>query len=224
MNVYMTEEEQIEKIKEFLKQYGFTIFLAIVIALGGSYVFRYWQQHKERAYQEASMHYETLMGSLSNNEYEASKLRTQKLIERFPNTPYAKMAALVLAKEEVYVKRYSEALKHLQWVMDHAEDAAMQQIARLRAARILLGENKPNETLSLLSKVTDAFYLPVIEGIRGDAYVMMKQHQKAAMAYGNALKRLPPADGTRHLLQMKLADLPASTEGLAPFSHLAKKH
>ena len=35
MEVYSTENEQVDAIKQFLKNYGLTIILAIVIGVGG---------------------------------------------------------------------------------------------------------------------------------------------------------------------------------------------
>ena len=46
MTEYLTEQEQIEQLKTWIKQYGLTILFGIVIALVLSFSWHYWQQYR----------------------------------------------------------------------------------------------------------------------------------------------------------------------------------
>ena len=54
MEVYSTENEQVDAIKQFFKNYGLTIVLAAVIGFGGVFGWKYWQSHQTNRLQESA--------------------------------------------------------------------------------------------------------------------------------------------------------------------------
>ena len=62
-------------------------------------------------------------------------------------TPYAALATLMIARNDIYQNQYDKAKIQLEWVMKHASTSSLKEIARLRYARILNQENKPSVAL-----------------------------------------------------------------------------
>jgi len=204
----MTEQEQIQQIKNWIKQYGVTILLGIVLAFAISSGWHYWQNYKNKVLLHASAVYDEMINLRAQSKTSDADVQAQKLIRNYPKTPYASMAAFMLARDAVIKKNDPEAINQLTWVMDHSKDASLRQIARLRVARILINEKKSNNApLELLKTVDDDNFMGLIDEVRGDAYLAMNNLSAAKAAYEHALKELPNAEVTRPILQMKLDNI-----------------
>lgn len=210
MDVYATEEEQLAKVKSWLKEYGPTIIISVLIVIGGTFGWRYWQGHQEKIRLQASVGYEQMMTNLVKNDNKKTTLQAEYLIKEFPNTGYAQIAGLVLARIAVEGNKLEQADKHLQWVIDNSKTSSTIQIAKIRKARVLLAQNKPKKALALLQKVDDKAYTAAIEMTKGDIYLRIKQKEKAKQAYNSALNALSKIDISRPILQMKLDNLSAA--------------
>jgi predicted negative regulator of RcsB-dependent stress response len=113
-----------------------------------------------------------------------------------------------LARDAVAHQQYPEAITQLTWVIDHASDSALRQIAKIRMARILITENKSRDALSELQKVYNHNFNGLIEEVKGDAYIQLKDNANAKTAYQLALNELPKDEAAeKPLLQMKLDNL-----------------
>lgn len=207
MTEYLTEQEQIQLLKNWLKSYGPSILLGFVIATLIAGGWRYWQNYRQRTLLHASAVYDEMLAARAQNNTNETLVQAKKLYSHYSSTPYADMAALVLARDATLKKNYPEAITQLDWVMGHADSSAIRQIARLRKARILISDKKPKEALSLLEKVNDSKFMGLIEETRGDAYLALTDNKAARNAYQQALAELPNADVTRPILQMKLENL-----------------
>lgn len=207
MELYTTEEEQVERIKKWLKEYGTTVIISILIVVIGTFGWRYWQSHRAGQRADASNYYEQLVNNIMSENTTSVEFEAKQLIKNYSNTPYAALAGLLLAKQYVLDGRLDQAEQQLTWVMKNASTNSLQQIARNRLAKLLIAQNKPEEGIELLKKIDDESYLAAIEIVRGDAYVAMKQTEKARSAYQAALAILPKNSDSRPLLEMKLSDL-----------------
>lgn len=207
MTEYLTEQEQIEILKNWLKQYSIVIITGVIIAFLFISGWRYWQQRQAKIYSHASAIYDELLAVRSQNNAEATQVQAQKLYSHYPQTIYGQMAALMLARSAVVQKDYATAEKHLNWVMNKSKLASLRQIARLRLARLLIAENKPEQSLELLKSVDDKNFSGLIEETKGDAYLAMKNVDMARQSYQQALNELPNAEAIRPLLQMKYDNL-----------------
>ena len=64
MEIYNTEEQQVEAIKRFFHEHGLSIAAGIVIGLGGLYGFRYYQAKQLEAQETQSAAYAALVECL----------------------------------------------------------------------------------------------------------------------------------------------------------------
>jgi predicted negative regulator of RcsB-dependent stress response len=204
---YLTEQEQIQQLKNWVKQYGLTILAGIALALILSGGWRYYQSYKNKILLHASAVYDEMLTMRAQNNTEAVMTQANKLLTHYPKSPYAQMAAFMLARDATIREDYPSAIKHLTWVIDHSNSKGVQQIARIRIARIQIADKKPEVALDTLKTVNDKTFAGMIDEVRGDAYLELKDPAAARKAYQLALQELPNAEVNRPILEMKYDNL-----------------
>ncbi len=207
---YLTEQEQIEQLKNWVKQYGPSILAGIVVALIIVSGWHYWQEYRNKILMHASAVYDEMLTQRVQNNTQGALVQAKKLLHHYPRTPYAQMAALMLARDAILKKNYPEAIAQLNWVIDHSHENSVREIARIRIARILITQNNPQTALQLLQTVNDKDFMGLIDEVRGDALLAENDLPAARKSYELALQELPNAEVTRPILQMKLDNLAAA--------------
>ena len=123
MEVYNTEEEQVQAIKKWWKDNATSLIAGIVIGvlvLGG---YRYWTESKQNQAQQASVIYSEILSSATNRVENGEILKTD-----YSGTPYAALAALLLAKDNVIANEIDKAVVQLKWVVENNHDSGIQHI------------------------------------------------------------------------------------------------
>lgn len=207
MTEYLTEQEQIELLKNWIKQYSLVILLGVALATLAIFGFRYWQHRQSNILSHASSVYDEMLTMRAQNDPAATLLQAQKLFSHYPKTTYGQMAAFMLARDAIVKKDYTNAAKHLNWVIDNSKIPSFRQIARIRLARVLIANQKPEEGVKVLQTIEDKSFNGLIDEVKGDAYVAMKNNAMARQSYQQALSELPNAESVRPLLQMKYDNL-----------------
>lgn len=209
---YLTEQEQVEILKKWVKQYSLVIIGGVLLAVIVISGWRYWQERQQKILTHASSVYDEMLTVRAQNDQAATLVQSKKLLSHYAKTPYGPLAALMLARDAAIKKNYQEAETQLQWVIDHSHVAALRQIARLRLARILIVLHKNEEALRVLNTVDNKTFIGLINEVKGDAYFFMNNKKLARDSYQQALSQIPNADVTRPLLQMKFDNLSIASQ------------
>jgi len=213
VRVHESEQEQIDAVKRWWKENGkFTIFI-IILALVVSFGWRFWKQHEMKESIQASVMYEQLLSAMSQKNVSQFDNLANQLQDKHDRTPYAKMAALLQAEQEVKANKYNEALTKLTWVIKEADDKAIVQMARVRAARIFIADKKYQQALTMLDKVDDKAFQPAKLEAKGDALAAMGKKVQAKIAYEQALAAMPKTEAMYPIVQMKLAQVNVAVVG-----------
>jgi predicted negative regulator of RcsB-dependent stress response len=204
---YLTEQEQIEILKNWIKQYSFVILAGVLIAALTISSWRYYQRRQDKILYRASAIHDEMLIKRAQGDQAGTLAQAKKLFSHYPKTAYGQVAAFMLAREAIVKKDFHQAEKHFQWIIDNSNIAAFRQIARIRYARIMLSQKQPDKSIDLLKKVEDKNYAGLIDEVRGDAFLAKNDVSMAREAYQLALSELPNAEVTRPLLQMKYDNL-----------------
>jgi predicted negative regulator of RcsB-dependent stress response len=199
---YISDKEQIQIIKDWWKKYGNIILIAFILVFGASFGWRYWHYYKNKQGEQASILYEQMLST--DNQAADFKLFAEHLIKDYSHTPYASLASLMLAKQDVANSNLSGAVTDLQWVVKHGNSKSFRQIARIREARVLLANKQIQAALQLLQKVDDKAFMPAIEETKGDIFLAQDDKTKALDAYKQALQMLAPNSVMQPILTMKI--------------------
>ncbi|GGI76206.1 YfgM family protein [Legionella impletisoli] len=214
MSVYMTEEEQIEAIKRWWKRYSNIIIVTISLILLAIAGYKYWSWHQGKKIQQASVAYEHLMVAFSNKDNKKIHSYANQLIKEYNDTVYADAARMTLAKLFVTNGKFKHAEEQLQQVANKSKMPALQQVAKIRLARILLSQAQYDQAINKLEPVIDASYKPVINELRGDIYAATGKYPQAVAAYRKAINESQSQGIGNLFLEMKTNELAAFTHSL----------
>lgn len=208
MNIYATEEEQVESFKKWWKENGRSVIAGVVIGLGAVFGWRWWVEHRNSVAQEASSAFERVAASAESNNTDALPGQIKALQAEYGNTPYATFATLVSAQAKYRQGDRDSARADLEKVVGSAPDPAIREIAVLRLARILLDQGDTAAAAALLGQHPAS---PAFAGdyaaLRGDIALAQGDTAGARKAYAEALQKNASA---AELIQLKLDNLPAA--------------
>ncbi|MFW1460785.1 YfgM family protein [Vibrio parahaemolyticus] len=202
MELYDTEEQQVEAIKDWWKENGKAVIIGAVVGLGGLFGWRYYQDTVIQASETASQSYTTAMNTLQEKGVDAQS-DVQAFIESNEVKEYSVLAALQLAKAQVEAKDFAAALEQLKWAQSNTKDAALSPLISYRIARIETEMGNFDAANTELGKVTETAWAGRIAELRGD--IALRQGDKDA-AYAAYTEAQQAADASP-TLQMKLDDL-----------------
>ena len=218
MAVYdLEEQEQLDELKTWWKQYGNLVTAVVVIAavcVVGWQGWNWWQ--RDQATQAAAL-YGAVERAAAEHDAKKARELTGELIDKFSRTTYAGMAALVSAKIQVESGDSKSAKLQLGWAVENARDNAMRDLARLRLAAVLLDEKNYDEALQQLAGEPSAPFAARYAELKGDIYSAQGKQEEARAAYQNALKKIgeaqkdagndPSRGQYREMVQVKLESL-----------------
>lgn len=207
MDVFRSEEEQIEALKKWWAENGWAIAGGIVIGLGAIFGWRAWQAHQITIASQASDMYTALIVDMRNNNNDKARSSAKQLLEEFPKTTYATFAALMLGKLDVNENNLDAAQEHLQWVLNNAKQDEIKHLARVRLARVLLASGKPDDALKLINNIDQGKFAASYEEIKGDIFIQQNKPEEAREAYQLALSSSNTIGQSDTYLEMKLDNL-----------------
>lgn len=205
MEGYVSDKEQIELIKNWWKEQGKFIAIAIVCGLAIGWGWRYWHTVQQRRAENASMIYQSVLQADQAKQSVTVQGGAKILMDKFSSSPYASLAAMIVAKEAVLTKHYGIALQKLQWVADHSKESRLKNISLISAARIFIEMGKTDRALGALNAVHSTDFSPLVNWVKGDAYRHKGDAVKAKQYYTKAKEALQAVPPAAAVLNMNLA-------------------
>lgn len=214
MEVYTTEEQQVEVIKSWWKENGTSVLAGTVIGLVGLFGWRYYNELQQTNQEAASQAYNVMTAQLAKGD-DAALEQAKSFISAHQGDAYAELAALQLAAAAVKAGKLDLAAEQLTLVAASG-DESIKPIAALRLARVLKDQGKADEALAQLGKINnDAFKAQVAE-VRGDVLLGQGKPEEARDAYQVAADAGGLQSSAELKLKMDDLALPAMTAGEAP--------
>jgi predicted negative regulator of RcsB-dependent stress response len=208
VSIYDSDTEQLEALKRWWKTNGRAVLVGLGLGLAGMLAWTYWRNYTAAQAEKASRRYDQVVALVEAQDYPQAESHGSRLIEEFPESGYAGLASLLLAKAAFQAKEdLGLAKRHLQWAIDHAQGLEVPHIARLRLARVLLHEEAYAEAMALLDDIEPARFVAPYAEVRGDILSAQGNHEAARAAYQKALAALPPFGANRDRVQLKINDL-----------------
>ena len=212
---YLTDDEQLEHVKRVASEYGPWMLGAVVIGAAFTVGLRYYEHHRNEVALQASAQFGEMASALQHDDRAKTRRIAEGLIAAYPTSPYADQAKLMLARLDVDEGQAAKAIAPLTQVMDESKDTELRHIARLRLARLLIDQGKPDDALKTLADEPGAFAARYHE-VRGDAFLAKKDLKQAQSEYKAALEKDPAGKVDSTFLTLKLADLGLHASPAAP--------
>jgi predicted negative regulator of RcsB-dependent stress response len=216
----LQEQEQLESLKAFWKQYGNLITWTLIIALGAIAAFNgwnYWQ--REQATKAASMFEELDRAGLAGDAEKAGRVFAD-MKDRFPRTAYTEQGGLLAAKVQAAKGQIDAAKASLAWVAEHAVEGEIGTVARLRLAALQADGKQYDEALKTLDAAKAEGFEALLADRRGDILHAQGKTAEARAAWEQAYKAMGEKIDYRRLIDAKIgalgAALPAAASASAP--------
>ena len=230
MDVYRTDEEQVEALRKWWLENGKSIIAGIVIGLSAIYGWgdlgeevghhldvRVADDDHVGAFDHLRLLRASRLGrsrrrriehqSVRQGETDSASKYAKSILDDYHSTSYARFAELLLARIAVDDKDYASAEGHLRQVMAKASNDQIRHIARLRLARLLTAQDKFKEAEALLNISDKGKFLADYEELLGDIFIRQGMTEAAQNAYKQALANSNASEQDRSILQMKMDEL-----------------
>jgi len=199
------EEEQVEAIKDWWKQNGMAVLGGAALGISALFGWRGWNSYQENQAAEASDIFAVVQEAANKNDTSALEEQTKTLRNDYASTPYASLAVLHEAKNKVEQGDNAAAEESLRWVIKNTKQDTVQNVARLRLARLLLAENKMDEAQAMVNTGMSDAYSSLANEIRGDIFLAKGEIEQAKEAYDQAMQSASGSDV--EYLKLKRNDL-----------------
>ncbi|MFZ5654380.1 MAG: YfgM family protein [Pseudomonadota bacterium] len=222
MAEHYSDQEQIEALRRWWKQYGAAIALALVLGVGSWFGWQQWQQARESRAQAAALVYEEMQAAIAGAPVEqlaADRLatataRAEQLKAEYGDTQYGALAGLMLARLAVAREDLEAAAAELQSVMADGADPDLALLARLRLVRVRTAQERYDEALQLAAVEVPAAIAAEFAEARGDIHRLRGDLDAAREAYQAAVDAARGTGMLAELLRIKLDQVqPAATPG-----------
>ena len=200
----LEEQEQLDQLKAFWKQYGNLITWLLVLLLGGYAAWNGWNLYQRDQGQKAGSLYDELDRAAQAGDSDRATRIFADMKERYPRATFTQQAGLVAARVAAEKGQVDAASASLAWVADKAGDDDYRAIAHLRLAGLLLDSKKYEEALKQVSAVSGGAEFMALADRRGDILLAQGKSAEAQAAYLKAWTAMDPKLDYRRLVEAKL--------------------
>jgi predicted negative regulator of RcsB-dependent stress response len=207
MSTYdLEEQERLAALKAWWKDNGGGVMLGATLVLAAVAAWYGWQAYQRSQAAQAAALYDTLQKAARANDKKATSDAAGSILENYPGSAYAPLAALVSAKIQFQAGDLKTARAQLQWVVEHAKSEEIRSIAALRLASVLLDDKDPEAALKALDIKPHPSFEALFASQRGDVLSVQKKRAEARAAYRSALDK-SEAGPLRETVRLKLEAL-----------------
>ena len=152
MEIYETEEQQVEAIKSWWKANGLSVLLGAGLGIAGIVGWNYWKDSRVEGNLEAATAYSEVATKISGVEPDTDGFvsAAESFLQEHPDTGYALLTRLQLARVAVDEADFDSAESHLRAALAEKEFENFQPIVTVRLARVLIQNGKAEEALALV--------------------------------------------------------------------------
>ena len=199
----LEEQEQLDQLKAFWKQYGNLVTWVLVLALGAFAAWNGWTLYQRDQGAKAGSLYDELDRAAQAGDSERTTRIFADMKERYPRASFTQQGGLVAARVASEKGQLDAATASLAWVAEKGDDE-YRSIARLRLAGLLLDTKKYEDALKQLDAIDSREFAALAADRRGDVLLSQGKNAEAQAAYLKAWSAMDPKVDYRRLVEAKL--------------------
>jgi len=203
----LEEQEQLDQLKHFWKQFGDLISWSLILVLGVFASWNFYQYYQRNQASQAAAMYEEVERAVKSEDSTKIDRVFADMKDRYATTTYAQQSALLVAKQYYSIGKLGEAKAALTWVAEKSSDPGYQSIAKLRLAGVLIESKAFDEALHQLSGAFPANFSALVADRKGDIYLLQGKKAEALVEYQYAYKNFENRTEYRRLVEVKLNSL-----------------
>ena len=200
----LEEQEQLDDLKAFWKQYGNLVTWVLVLALGAYAAWNGWNYYlRDQGAKAGALYDEIDHAALALDADRATRIFAD-MKERYPRAVFTQQAGLIAARVAAEKGQYDAARASLGWVAESGGETEYRAVARLRLAGLLLDLKRYDEALKQLDGIEGAEFAALAADRRGDVFLAEGKNDDAKAAYQKAWAAMDPKVDYRRLVEAKL--------------------
>ncbi|MGZ8226268.1 MAG: YfgM family protein [Methylococcaceae bacterium] len=207
MEIYETEEEQLEALKRWWKENGQATIIGLVLGIAAILGWNYWQDYKKDRAEQASSLYVQLVKALAEDKNDSTQKLAERIQAEFTGTEYAVYSGFIQAKAKAQQGDIAGAKQVLEKIAA-GTDKELSNLAKIRLVRLMMANKEYEQGLKLINEVDPAAsssFSGQYDELVGDLYVVLDRLDQARTSYQKALENGHQSP----LLQLKIDDLTA---------------
>ncbi len=186
MSDHLTDEEQVEKVKAWLKENGMSIVAGVVIGLGGIFGWQFWDSYQVNRAADGAEAYDRFVQTAEQSQPGATAEALAGRNDEFANTAYSDFASLELARQQAESGDLESAMATLEKTRTSISDTAMQSVIDLRLARLLVSVGKFDEAGIIIDRLGSGAFAAEAASLRGQIAYMQGNREDARKALEEA--------------------------------------
>lgn len=202
---HLSEEEQLESIKQWFKDNFLTFILPLIVICFGYIGWGMYSSGKVEHAQNGSEAFQSAFDmlekapdqKLTDEEAATFIAKTDDIAKSHEGSLYADLSRLLQAKLAFQQGRLDDVESSLQSVASKGANDAVKALAKARLARFYLDQKKYDEALSQVSATTVEGFTSVYAEIRGDIAFAQGNKPGANVEYKAAIAAMAPEDYER---------------------------
>ncbi|MEM1230073.1 MAG: tetratricopeptide repeat protein [Pseudomonadota bacterium] len=210
MSDYLSDEEQVARLRSWWAANGTWLIATIVLAIAVAVGWRWYQSNRAETIARGS----DLYAQFQSAEPAVQAALADELADTAAGTAYPVMARLALAAAALEADPADPAAaeQELQRALDLADDETLADLTRLRLARTQMQLGERDAALATLAAVRSTGYRSMVAELKGDMHMAAGERAEAHEAYNSALAALE-TDDRRPVLELKAGTTAAPLAG-----------
>lgn len=208
MSEYLTDEEQVDRLKKLWKDYGITVVAALALGIGGTVAWDYFKAYQSNKAQSASNLYSNYMEASGLGEPTSPFM--EELESRYGSSAYFAFTLLREAKENINTENFDAAHESLTKAFEVARGSPIADLVALRKAKVEFELGDYEAVLLTLQEVQTVGYRWQALMLKGDVHFQSDELEAAREAYQSAKDQIPPGFES-DVIDMRLASVPPAT-------------
>jgi predicted negative regulator of RcsB-dependent stress response len=202
--------EQAQKIKQLWDTHGSSFLTGILLVICFLLAWQWWGSHKKNISISSQSSFLALMEASNAKDNKKIDFYANKIATDNPNSIYAGISNLFLAKLEIEKNNLNQAITFLKETAGQ-KLGIISQTATLRLARIYLAQNEPTKARMLLIKsnlFTKDQNNPVYQMLLANSDSQLKNDSAARAHLEKALEALDKDPISKAWVKMQLSNIP----------------
>lgn len=198
------EHEQGERVRKWIREYGPAVGMGLVLAFGGIFGFRYWQEQQAAQQALAADYFNLIQNEIEAGRTDVAREHFDTMRDQVRRHAYVGLAGLAMASAHVADGRLEPAASLYRNILEQRRLETLWPIARLRLARVLDAQGDPREALQVINGTIPAGFEAAWNELRGDLLLGLGQLEEARLAYRDALDHAAQHGAQQRMLRMKM--------------------
>lgn len=203
----LEEQEQLDQLKHFWKQFGSGIVWALIVVLIGFSSWNFYQYRERSQAVEAALLFDEIERTAGSSDVSQLERVFANMKGRYPNSVYAQQAGLLVASRHFELGNAESTKTELAWVIEKSSDLGLQSIAKLRLAGVLAEARDYGAAHKLLESSFPVAFEALASDRQGDTFLLQDKKIEALAAFNKAHKLFDERSEYRRLVEVKLNSL-----------------